>query len=445
MLRGATADAGGRARARITVTDARRSDAFAHPRAVLLDAVRRRLPMPTGRVAVLVWTYAIVAAVLLVGVTVAVPVSPRIALPFALADADPVALGVIVWILVGLATSSRGTADEGRAAIVFGVAPIVAVIALGGPTAAAWVALLGSFELREVRGDVPWYGVMANHAMLVVPAVAGGMVTLALRDLRPSDDGQLVDLVAVLAGAAVYCVGNMAMALATVWARTGRGPLDALGIRPESVVAMMVAESVLGWLFAATYTAIAWWSPVLLVIADVAASRSIDSGRANWLLRHHQLTELPNRLSFDEHAQDMRRLHRRGACVFYIDLDGFKAVNDSYDHDVGDDVLKVVGRRLSAAKRHDDFLAHLHGDEFVMLASGVESDAEAQAIVERIIEAVEPPIEVPSGTIAISASVGFGLVPDLGQLDAALRAADREMSLAKRTRAAASGRVRRAV
>ena len=403
----------------------------------------RDLPMPSGRVAVLVWAYTAVAAVLLIGVTVAVPVSSRIALPFAVAGISPITLGVIVWILVGLATATRGTADEGRAAIVFGVAPVVAVISLGGPAAAVWVALLGSFELREIRGDVPWYGVLANHAMLVIPAAAGGFATLALRGLMAAENGQLPDFVVVMAGAAVFCVGNVALALLAVWARTGRGPLDALGIRPRSMAVMMAAESALGWLFAAAYLSIAWWSPVVLVVADVAASRSVDRGRADWLVRHHPLTELPNRLSLDEHAQDLRRLRRRGACAFYIDLDGFKDVNDTYDHDVGDEVLKIVAHRLAATKRHDDFLAHLHGDEFVILASGVETEEDAEGVVERIIAVVERPIELRMGTIGISASVGFRLAPDLGKLDEVLRAADRGMTVAKKARAKAAGRVRR--
>ncbi len=410
----------------------------------VLGALRDQ-PMPSGRVAVLVWTYAAVAAVLLLAVTMAVPVSSRIALPFAVGGISSVTLGVMVWVLVGVATSTRGTTDEGRAAIIFGVAPVVAVMSLGGPTAAVWVALLGSLELREIRGDVPWYGVLANHAMLVIPAAAGGFVTLGLRTLLPTADGELLDFVMVMAGAAVFCAGNSALALLAVWARTGRGPLDALGIRPRSVAVMMAAESALGWLFAAAYLSIAWWSPAVLVVADAAAARSVDRGRADWLLRHHPLTELPNRLSLDEHAQDLRRLRRQGACAFYIDLDGFKLVNDDYDHDVGDEVLKIVAQRLAATKRHDDFLAHLHGDEFVILASGVEAEEEAEGIVERIIRVVERPIEIRTGIISISASVGFRLAPDLTRLDEVLRAADRGMTVAKRARAIAAGRVRRTV
>lgn len=423
------------------MTDARPAAAVA--RRWRLRGAVKVLALPAGRVGALVAAYTVVATVMLVWVTISVPVSHEIALPLSVGGIDPAVLGIGLWVLVSLATSTRGTADEGRAAIVFGVAPVVAVAALGGPTAAAWVALLGSFELREVRGDVPWYGVVANHAMLVIPAVAGGFAMVGVRDLHLVDSGQPGDFIATMTGAAVFCLGNVALALLAVWARTGRGPLEALGIQPSSVAVMMVAESALGWLFAAAYLAIAWWSPALLVVADVEASRSMDRGRAGWLLRHHPLTELPNRLSLDEHARDLRRLGRHGACAFYIDLDGFKSVNDTHGHDVGDEVLKIVAHRLVSARRHDDFLAHLHGDEFVMLAAGVEDDVEATGIVERIVRAVEEPIEAAPGTIRISASVGFRLVPDLNQLDDALHAADQGMAVAKQARAKASGRARR--
>ena len=402
-----------------------------------------RLPMPSGAVAAIVWTYTALAVIALVVITARIPLETSIAVPVSLFGVDPAVLGVGLWVLVGLATSARGTADEGRVTIVMGVAPIVAALALGGPTAAIWVALLGSFELRELRGDVPWYGVVANHAMLVVPAAAGGLVTLGLRTAGLDDGTQTTDFLMVMAGAATFCVLDVGMSVLAVRVRTGRPATEALGIPWRTMGIMMTAESALAWIFAAAYVAIAWWSPAVLVIADAAAAQSLDRGRASWLLRHQQLTHLPNRLALTEHAADLRRSHRTGAAIFYIDLDGFKAVNDTYDHEVGDDVLRVVAQRIVEAKRSDDFVAHLHGDEFVLLAAGVETDAEADAIVERIIAAAERPVEHAAGVIRVSASVGYRIVADLGDLDEALRQADQRMAAAKKARARASGRVRR--
>lgn len=409
-----------------------------------LALVRPSRPtFPTGRVAVLVWSYVATAVILVVWLASTVPVSGAIALPFSVAGIDPVALGVVIWIAVGLTTSARGSADEGRVAIVFGVAPIVAAFALGGPTAAVWVALLGSFEARELRGEVPWYGVLANHAMIVIPAGIGGIVTLGLRGILPAEGSQLLDFLAVMSGATVFCMINVSLAVLTVVVRTGKRPSETLGIPWLTLVTMMAAESALAWVFASAYVAVAWWSPAALVIADAAASTSIDRSRANWLLRHHQLTQLPNRLSLTEHATDLRRANVSGACVFYIDLDGFKAINDTYDHEVGDDVLREIGRRLSASKRDDDFLAHLHGDEFVLVSNGIQGDADAQAVIARIVHAVEQPIDHSVGTIRVSASAGYRILAEATDVDEALRHADRGMALAKQTRARVHGRDRR--
>ena len=149
---------------------------------------------------------------------------------------------MIVWIAVGIATSSRGSADEGRVTIIFGVAPVVASFALGGPTAAIWVAAIGSLEWRELSGRVPWYGVLANHAMIMIPAGLGGIVMAGLLELGIGSDPHLGNLVAVAAGAATFCVINMALAVLTVYVRSGRRPADALGISWRAIATMMTAE-----------------------------------------------------------------------------------------------------------------------------------------------------------------------------------------------------------
>lgn len=399
---------------------------------------RRRLAaiaMPEGRVAILVWSYVAIAALVCALTAIVFPVSLAIRLPFSIAGLDPVALGVAAWIVVGLATSSRGSSEEGRATIVFGVAPIIAAMALGGPAAAIWVATVGSLELREVRGDVPWYGVLANRAMLAIPAAAGGIVTVSLRD-PTVQTWQLSDFAAVMAGAAVFWAGNLVLALLAVWARTGRWPREALGVPVRTLAMLIVGESTLAWVIAAAYSQVAWWCSIALVAADTLAAASIDRGRAGWMLRHDPLTQLPNHLSLAEHAADLRSSRRTGDCVFYIDLDGFKAVNDAWDHFVGDDVLRIVAVRLGEVKRRDDFVARLHGDEFVLLATGVETEADAAAIVARIERAIEEPIEHEVGTIRVSASVGHRLLDGPDGLEEALRHADHGMATAKRARAA---------
>jgi diguanylate cyclase (GGDEF)-like protein len=383
------------------------------------------------------------ALVALVAIVALFPLDPAIAPPFAIGKLDPAIVGLLIWVAVGLATSARSVSSDGGATVLYGVAPIVGAWALGGPAAGVWVALLGTFELRELRGAIPWYGVVANHAVMVLAAAAGGVATLGLRHVLGSEPGSATDLVAVGAGAVLFWSLSVVLAVLTVWARNGRTPREALGIPFRTVVSMMVAESAMAWIFALTYRLVAWWSPIVLVVADVAASGSLDRGRAAWLARHHQVTSLPNRIGLLERGQDLRRSGRRGAYVFYLDLDGFKGVNDAYDHDTGDAVLRIVADRLAGAKRHDDFLAHFHGDEFVLLATGVATDEEADRLIDRLTAAIELPIEMPEGTIHISASVGYRVITDLRALEDEIRLADRRMTVAKRERAAMSGRERR--
>ena len=385
----------------------------------------------------------IAALVALVAVVAAFPIEPAIAPPFTVGSIQPVVIGTVLWILAGLATSSRSVADEGRVTILYGVGPVVAAWALGGPAAGVWVALLGTFELRELRGGVPWYGVVANHANMVLSAALGSLLTVAVRDATGARPGDAADLVAVVSGAVVFWLVGLALATATIWARTRRTPREAIAISWGRITWMIVAESAMAWVFALAYELIAWWSPIVLVAADVAASGSLDSGRAAWSERHHQVTHLPNRMALAEKAKDLRRSGKRGAYIFYLDLDGFKDVNEDYDHDTGDAVLRVIAERLQLAKRRDDFLAHFHGDEFVLLASGVTTDAEADGVVARLTTAIEVPIELPEGTVRVSASVGYRDIRDLGAIDEEIRLADRRMTVVKQDRARASGRVRR--
>ena len=403
----------------------------------------RRPSFPSGRLALLVWSYVLVASAMIVWLTVAVPVSSTIAVPFEIGGLDPVALGVIVWIAVGLATSSRGSADESRVTIIFGVAPIVASFALGGPTAAIWVAAIGSLERRELSGTVSWYGVLANHAMIMIPAGLAGIVAQGLVGMGFAADPQLGNVVAVAAGAFTFCSINLGLAVLTVYVRVGLRPSEALGISWRAVTTMMSAESALAWVFAAAYVSLAWWSPVVLVFADAAASSSIDRSRAHWIIRHDQLTQLPNRLALTERVAELRRKQIEQACVFYIDLDGFKEVNDTLGHQVGDEVLREVGARLSELATRGDFLAHLHGDEFALVSGGVRSDEQARELVEAVTRTVEVPIERGDSAIRVSASVGYQFLGEQAGLEAVLHDADQQMSAAKQARRIASGRDRR--
>jgi diguanylate cyclase (GGDEF)-like protein/PAS domain S-box-containing protein len=134
-----------------------------------------------------------------------------------------------------------------------------------------------------------------------------------------------------------------------------------------------------------------------------------------WLERqalHDPLTKLPNRvLLMDRACQALTRLHRSNGVValLFIDLDKFKAVNDNLGHDVGDQLLIGIAERLAELMRDSDTVARLGGDEFVILAEDIESEAEAMALAERVLEALERPFAVGKAEVAMLASVGVAV------------------------------------
>jgi diguanylate cyclase (GGDEF)-like protein len=149
--------------------------------------------------------------------------------------------------------------------------------------------------------------------------------------------------------------------------------------------------------------------------------------------RRDPLTGLINRSGFLEQLEaagvggDPPRIG-----VLYIDLDGFKGVNDAHGHRIGDDVLAQVGQRITGVLRPGDVVGRLGGDEFAVLCPHLATDHDAIAIAERIVVALEQPFEAESVQVAIGASVGIATT-EPGRLDAEqlIDAADRALYRAK--------------
>ncbi|MDZ7657510.1 MAG: EAL domain-containing protein [Sulfurimicrobium sp.] len=148
------------------------------------------------------------------------------------------------------------------------------------------------------------------------------------------------------------------------------------------------------------------------------------------------LTGLPNRvLLADRLHQAMAQTQRRGdkLAVAYLDLDGFKAINDRHGHDVGDQLLKTVAARMKQVLREGDTLARLGGDEFVAVLNDL-ADAEASVpMLTRLLDAVAEPIQAGSLAPQVSASLGVTFYPQMEEADAdqLLRQADQAMYQAK--------------
>ena len=157
------------------------------------------------------------------------------------------------------------------------------------------------------------------------------------------------------------------------------------------------------------------------------------------LLRYHAhhdaLTGLPNRLRFEERLHEVVATadrHGRPFAVLFLDLDAFKAVNDDFGHSCGDLVLIEIARRLRRSLRASDFLARLHGDEFVLILPEMDEQHQAGSMAQKLLGIVSDPITVTDTTVTVQASIGISMYPNDGtDARALLRAADTAMYAAK--------------
>ena len=174
----------------------------------------------------------------------------------------------------------------------------------------------------------------------------------------------------------------------------------------------------------------------LLRAVTYARERKRAEQRLLQLAHYDQLTGLSNRTSFYEStsrfATRSRRMHQRLG-VMLLDLDGFKAVNDSHGHDAGDSLLQEVSHRIRQVFREYDVVARLGGDEFAVLVSEVEGEDQLAMIAQRLLSTLSAPIWVADEEVHITASIGIAIFPDSAEsITELLRAADAAMYEAKR-------------
>jgi diguanylate cyclase (GGDEF)-like protein len=167
------------------------------------------------------------------------------------------------------------------------------------------------------------------------------------------------------------------------------------------------------------------------VAALVEAQRTLQ--HVAW---HDALTGLPNRtLLADRLHQDMRRVRRNHEflALAYIDLDGFKAVNDTHGHAVGDRLLVEIARRMRAVLRDVDTVARLGGDEFAAIFTDLGEVSVSQPLIERLLATIATPVRIDDLNLRVSGSIGVSYFPQHGEIEAEqlLRQADHAMYEAK--------------
>jgi diguanylate cyclase (GGDEF)-like protein/PAS domain S-box-containing protein len=172
----------------------------------------------------------------------------------------------------------------------------------------------------------------------------------------------------------------------------------------------------------------------VIVFHDVSAARAIRQRMAH-LAHHDFLTDLPNRMMLSDriaNAIALARRHGKQPAVLFLDLDGFKHINDSLGHPFGDRLLQSVAQRLVACVRSSDTVSRLGGDEFVVLLSEIERPGDAALSAQKMLLALSVPHRIAEKELRITASMGISIYPkDGGDAETLIRRADTAMYCVK--------------
>jgi hypothetical protein len=208
----------------------------------------------------------VISALALVAATFLYPPKPAIAIRIGESGAAPntaeYLLGIFYWTALALIGSAapvrlpRGTQQA------VAIAPIMGALFLGGPAVAGWVAAIGTTEVREIRGRIPWYGTLENHAALVVPAVLAGVLREALLTYQ---FGAAWDFVTAMAAAVLFITLNLALVSLGLGLRTGQPPKDVLLGDIRGIMGGVVALAPLAWLMTVVYV-VQWWATALFAV-----------------------------------------------------------------------------------------------------------------------------------------------------------------------------------
>ena len=176
----------------------------------------------------------------------------------------------------------------------------------------------------------------------------------------------------------------------------------------------------------------------LAEVRDDLSKAQAKTEEAQQIARQDTLTGLPNRVLFEhglDHGLSQAKRHGWGLAVLFIDLDEFKSINDSYGHDLGDQVLLMVANRLKSLVRGEDIVSRWGGDEFVCLCLEVKQEADATHLAKKMINRIAEAWEFNGTSLSIRASIGIAIYPADGETaDILFKNADTAMYKAKGTK-----------
>ena len=209
----------------------------------------------------------VIGALALIGTSLVFGVDHRIALELGGAGTSQIEIfaGLVFWTVVTLFASALPVRMPGGLLVAVSIAPCIAAMTLGGPAAGAVVALIGTTEVREVRGKIPWFGTLANHAGIVVPAAAGGIVMQFVG--RTSSDLP-TQFIATIIGSALYFTLNLTIVSGLVALRSGDSFSSLITGAFRSIAANLLALAPLAWLMTQLYSlpGAGWWATLLFAL-----------------------------------------------------------------------------------------------------------------------------------------------------------------------------------
>jgi diguanylate cyclase (GGDEF)-like protein len=175
----------------------------------------------------------------------------------------------------------------------------------------------------------------------------------------------------------------------------------------------------------------------LAEVRDDLSKAQVKTEEAQQIALQDALTGLPNRVSFEQgldHGLIQAKRHGWGLAILFIDIDNFKSINDSYGHDLGDQVLLMVANRLKSFVRDEDMVSRWGGDEFVCLLLEVKQEADVTHLAEKMINNIAEAYEFNGIVLSIIASIGIAIYPADGDTaDVLFKSADTAMYKAKGT------------
>jgi len=286
--------------------------------------------------------------------------------------------------------------------------PGLAMLVIGGGT------LLGQLVRHQ-----SWDQTLFNTVQTMLQAAGAGLVLAAI-DWRLDDlAGRPVLFLALVLAVLVMELLNLSL-VAGIVALESRQPFSTLVLAGISDAPQLsVAQYALGLLAAVALDAHVWTVPLFCFLVyplyragELHSQLHEQAQHLEHRAFHDALTGLPNRALFlDRLEQAIARAARqqRHVAVLFLDLDGFKRINDTFGHAVGDEVLVAVGQRLHACLRLEDTLARLGGDEFTVLIEDVAALDAVLGLAGRMIHALRQPIQIGGTTIVVTTSIGITL------------------------------------